>query len=442
MNNPEDERIKKLEKEVEFLKGKLDESGVKSKLKTGKKATFWIGRKYLGSDLSGSINDLTKEVAEGKVTSKTIGNVITYFVQRFTRIGVFLIIASLIPFAIITIQTILLHNQNKKIDIQNKRIIQQTYLQEAERRSSLIFLMNNVLDKIDEELSQEKNPKRRLTPQLIGRIISLSKALKPYQYLEKDSIIANPISPERGQLLINLIESKLDSITYIEIFAKADFSYSDLEFVEFPYANLNLINLSFANLSNSNLEGVNFTGANLSNTSFENSDLSYTKLVTGIVENDIEKKYPLNIFFKEIKLDFANFKYANLTNCNFSGSRIHHCNFDNADLRNSSLDLVDILNSSFNNSNLEEVNFIYSKFENSDFNGTLSSKKDWDGNSKKLKNWIEYINEFYSTADTTIQNREIIKIKKRKKRYTTKCKTASEAMRLTCVCTNRWAPFK
>ena len=418
MSIPKDERIKKLEKEVEILREELDKSGVKSKLKTGKKVSFWVGRKYLGSDLSGSINELTKEVADGKVSSETIGNVITYFVQRFTRIGIFLIIVSLIPFAIITIQTILLHNQNKKIDIQNKRIIQQTYLQEAERRSSLIFLMNNLLDKMDEELSQDNNPERRLTPQLIGRIISLSKALKPYQYLEKDSIITNPISPERGQLLINLIESKLDSATYVEIFVKADFSYSDLVFSEFPYANLNMINLSFADLSNSNLEGVNFTGANLSNTSFENSDLSYSTLVTGKLNDDISKKYPFNFFLKEIKLEFTDFKRAKLTNSNFSGSKIYHCNFDNSDLSNSRLDYTDIINSNFSYSNFEEVNFIYSKFENSEFNGTLSSKKDWDSDSKKLNNWIEYVKGHYSTVDTTIQNREIIKLKKRKKRYT------------------------
>jgi hypothetical protein len=45
--------------------------------------------------------------------------------------------------------TITLLNQNEKIDIQNEKIQVQISLQEAERRSSLVFLFSNIMDAID-----------------------------------------------------------------------------------------------------------------------------------------------------------------------------------------------------------------------------------------------------------------------------------------------------
>jgi len=116
------------------------------------------------------------------------------------------------------IQNKLVQQQNIKIEHQNKRLDQQTNLQEAERRSSLVFLFSNIMDAIDSELKDSLNKKDTLSKQLIGRIIALSTRLSPYRYLtEGDTLISHPLSPERGQLLVNLVESDLDSNTYKKI---------------------------------------------------------------------------------------------------------------------------------------------------------------------------------------------------------------------------------
>lgn len=88
--------------------------------------------------------------------------------------------------------TVLLYNQNKLLvqqngllHNQNFRLEQQTYLQEADRISSLIFLMGNLLDAIDEELKTDigRRGVGDLSPQIVGRVVALSKSLRPYRYL-------------------------------------------------------------------------------------------------------------------------------------------------------------------------------------------------------------------------------------------------------------------
>jgi len=236
---------------------------------------------FLGSPLDNSLLKLTNELSQNLYKRETISEVITHIIWRLTIIGIFTIIISIIPISLLLIQTILLKQQNSKlesqnnliqvqnktlkdqsklfekqntlIDYQNLKISNQLNLQEAERRSSLVFLFNNVLDKLDDEL--KNNTKRNLSSQLKARIISLSRALKPYKYLEGDSIINKLISPERGQLLISLIESNLSKKTYEDIFAKGDFSYADLSKTTIKNAHLNFINLSYAYINDNALSG-------------------------------------------------------------------------------------------------------------------------------------------------------------------------------------------
>jgi len=114
-------------------------------------------------------------------------------------------------------QNSLLFGQNSRIDTQNYRINIQNNLIEADRRSSLIFLMSNILDRVNEEVKVQKlsvpygidndsitilkdNFKFHLSNPLIGRIIALSRAFRPYKLLAGDTLSTELVSPERGQL--------------------------------------------------------------------------------------------------------------------------------------------------------------------------------------------------------------------------------------------------
>ncbi len=271
---------------------------------------------YTTKPLYSSVSRLVEQLAERSVERDTVKDVLYATLRRLTRVGVITLLIALAPLSMAVLQTYYLKKQNEKFDIQNERIEQQTLLQEAERRSSLVFLFDNVLNKIDEEL--RLNPGRReLSPQLIGRIVALTKALKPYRYLEGDTITSRMTSPERGQVLLSLLASKLNPNTYDQIFLLADFSYTTLSNV-----NLDGAYLRNVNLAHSVLESVSLTGADLKNANFEEAEITDAHVqFTG------PKARPAHF-------DFANFYKARLANSDFGGSSFDFTNFTSAWLHN------------------------------------------------------------------------------------------------------------
>ncbi|SDN00326.1 pentapeptide repeat-containing protein [Kriegella aquimaris] len=237
-------------------------------------------------------------------------------------------------------QNRLVDAQNQLFDYQNKRIDQQTNLQEAERRSSLIFLFNNVLDKIDDELKNTLNASRILSPQLIGRIVSLSQALKPYKYLQNDTIINNAVSPERGQLLLSLINSKINKVSLAEIISKANFKNSEILGGYFKSADLKNINLTNSVLDGSNFVGVNFSGAKLVGASLKNANLN---------QANFEEANLSFAILKGIKCDYARFIKVNLVNTDFSESKGKSVLFEEVNLKNTKFHNSSLKNCKFKN---------------------------------------------------------------------------------------------
>lgn len=236
----------------------------------------------------------------------------------------------------------LLLNQNNLLDTQNYRIKIQTNLLEADRRSSYVYLMSNILDRVQEELKDDykSDSIRNLSPELIARIVSLSYALKPYRYLDDGiykineykfrddmKLIAKPTSPERGQLLLTLINSKLDTISYDKIFRDSDFTFSELKDVTLKNAYLDSLNFEFSDfqgtkfinsslrftaLAKANLKHTNFIGSNLENTMFAFSDLGGSR-------------------FSKCNLLRASFAFGNMYSVMFSNSNIGEAFFSNID---------------------------------------------------------------------------------------------------------------
>jgi hypothetical protein len=253
------------------------------------------------------------------------------------------------------LQTYYLKKQNDKLDDQNRRIEQQTFLQEAERRSSLVFLFDNVLDKLDDEL--KTNPiQRKLSPQLIGRIVSLSKALKPYRFLDGDTLTTQASSPERGQLLISLMTSKLHISTYEQIFTSADFSFATIEGV-----NLDAAMLRNVNLAHSYLENISLVGADLSY-----ANLSHSKLIN-------IRAYQNGSPPKGAKFNFTNFFNAEILKSDLSASVFEHTNFTQTTFKNT------FLREAF----LKETEFLNTIMDSIQFEGTTFLKTTFKQNPTK-----------------------------------------------------------
>ncbi|MFV0565465.1 MAG: pentapeptide repeat-containing protein [Flavobacteriaceae bacterium] len=308
-----DERIHKLEEENQLLKEKLNKIQELSKKKTKQRVGLlrFIGHAIAGKKLKNSIYNLLDEYnVQKNVTRETLSDFLASIIHRITRIGVFTLLFALFPSALLLHQNFLLKQQNKKIQ-------DQTHLAEASRRSAQMFIMGEVLSDINTELNQRTT----LSDVLVGRIISLSHAMKPYRYIVDNELIEKPISPERGQLLITLAKSNLNKSFFVDnILQQADFTQAELTNTRLPNTTLRDVNLTRANVANSDLENTDLSFATLTNTDFTNVD------------------------FTDAILKRADFTNANLTDANLRFAVVEGANFTNTNLNNVKVHRMDWLN--------------------------------------------------------------------------------------------------
>lgn len=206
--------------------------------------------------------------------------------------------------------------QNSLLEQQNERIMQQTYLQEAERRSSLNYLVGNILDRIDTELRDSNNKDRKLSPQLIGSIISLSQRLMPYRFLENGKLTSKEYSPERGQLFTALINSELDEKSIQEILHSSDFSHSLIENTRLYNIDLQGLKLDYSRIRSSFFENVGFRGSSIK---------------SAIIEN---------VYFKECDLRYTNFENSKFDSTKLILPLLHGCILPERQFDNSKIQII------------------------------------------------------------------------------------------------------
>lgn len=320
------------------------------------------------------------------------------FAMLFGRTAI--VVGSILGSAILIFQTYMIFRQNKLISNQNQLFKVQNNLSESNRRAALVFELSSILDEIDEELDEiEKRVKEKgyvkiknlqdkirrdhlddegnfdaayllydritnseldslslrldtypdrnkfyvipqLSARLEGRIIASSKALRPYKYLNnKDSLNDYFLSPERGQLLISLVES---GIALQNIIPKSDFSYADLEGtnfvrnIEYNFVNTETINLEDLNISNGNVQNAHFTDIFMDNCNFDNALFENTTFHTCTIEGGIFTNTNLKVVsYSACKLSGAEFINSALLNVKFE-----ECNLAAVELNDLTMDKV------------------------------------------------------------------------------------------------------
>lgn len=254
-------------------------------------------------------------------------------------LGIFVSLGGLTGTLLLMNQNALLEAQNVKIESQTILMQQQTELaqrqmslEEASRRGALVVLMSNIMDKVDKEIeSQQKGLSEKqkaikhykLSQSLIGQIIALSHSFKPYRYMDGDSLIKYPLSPERGQLLLTITQLPLDTQTIHKIYQSATFNSSDLQGVNLIAANLSEVDLRESNLSFSVFWKANLKGANL-----EGADLSFV---------DLSKANMTGSILIEANLMYADLLQTNFTNVDFTKANISGADFIDANISGSNL---------------------------------------------------------------------------------------------------------
>ena len=240
--------------------------------------------------------------------------------------------------------SVLIYQQNKfsktQIQNQNQRIAQQSEIIASAKKSNSIIVINNLLDKIEEEL--KSNPKRTLSETTIDRIAALGFSFEPYHYVKGNSLSEKKWSPERGQLLLGLSKMKIDSISFQKIKSKTSFEGADLESANLSGADLKGVNLSYSNLTDANLSAANLDEANLSNSILLRCNLDQSSL----------RKSNL----KDSDLRWIELNEADLREVNFYAADLSDAKLRSVDLRNANLEWANLQRAIFTKSDFTEAN--------------------------------------------------------------------------------------
>lgn len=351
----------------------------------------------ISKDVNQIVNGLNEnnnsKVANGiKGTFDTINNY--YLKAQYRRFiihslqALFILFGGILGSVMISNQNLLFEKQNSLLEKQMIRLDQQTYLQEAERRSALVFLFSNIMDLLDKELKDDYKADgiRNISPQLQARIISLSQRLKPYRFLEGDKLSKKEYSPERAQLFVNLTKSDLDSTSLNSIIGEGNFTYSDFSGISFN--NLKLENVDLSNSRFSNVIFINsiLERVDLKNTIFKNVEIDSLIIQNSFYSNcSMEIKNKLNLYFDNVNIQDCQIK---ATNSYYSGGG--KIIYENSDLENSVFEgNIDKLN--FSRSKLSNVEFIC-KTEKLNFNKSFIWIDDnWERKYKKLTPYQQQI---------------------------------------------------
>ena len=346
------ENYSDLEKENKRLRTTLENIENKNKEKWSKRYKFskTVSGKFLGVKLKNAINAFFTELQEDKTVSKdTASDLLAALFMRITRIGAFVIITSLLPTLLILLQVYYLKNQNRLITGQNARMKQQTFLQEAERRSFMIGILDQIIKEVTNEAYKNNGyiSKRSAT-----RLIAISKNLKPYRYLENDVLIKKSVSPERGYLLLSMLENNIKLGIIIDDNTKETLSEAlNFEYAELNNASITDLNLDNINLDHSDLQGSNFQVSLIRGrgTQGQKSSFRYANLKKAV--------------FDKCTLKRCDFSYANMAGTSFAKSEIDNTLFVNTNLEN-----VDFSNCDLTKVNFKDASILNANFKNATVN--------------------------------------------------------------------------
>jgi len=286
-----------------------------------------------------------------------------------------------------------------QIQVQNQRINQQSQLLETTRKSNLIVLMNDIFDKIDNEISS--NPKRTLSDNTIARIVALNSSFEPYQLLEGDSLSVKKWSPERGQLLIGLVSMNIDSSSFNQIKRKISFLGADLRDADLKKLDLRGIDLSNTNLKGADLRESNLDKAILSDANLWGANLQMAKLRETILHR--------------ANLSWANLSEADLSKANLNGANLNDAKLGKTNLRETNLEWTKTRNAYLNEADLTEA-----KLTGTDLGSANLTKTNFSKAIMKIVNFSDAILEQTNLSDTELSKATVVeedwiqKLKERK----------------------------
>jgi uncharacterized protein YjbI with pentapeptide repeats len=337
-----EQRIKDLEEKLQEKQEVIERYQARD-LAAGK-ASRWslkvIRYMFLGPTLAYAVEKLILE--SPNFSKATLSKAIGAAIRRLALMAFIGFVCIMIPPILLMVQNKKIERQNELFDLQNERIEIQSRLAEANRRSSLNYMLGQILGQVNVELNNQDT----LSDPLIARIIGLSHSLAPYYFYESTDSLSEYLSPERGQLLISLINiSSLDTLDLDKIYAKATFQNADLRNADLRQAYLANAYLPKANLSSADMTQANLTGAymheaNLFDALFSNSSLRSANLIEAnlsdahFIRSNLSNAEMAHAIFNGAFFRKTVLADAGLIKADFQDARFIDMQVDSADLHN------------------------------------------------------------------------------------------------------------
>lgn len=322
---------------------------------------------------------------------------------------------------LIAVQTELLREQNARIQEQTQLIQTDVQLAEASRNAALAVEiteiaseLGRVVDRVHgKDLTNPFNvldPAADLERSVFLRIVSISRALMPYRFIdtglhEEDAtdglrhalqrrradlgegypnlaayfgwddrpegtyLVDRPASPERGQLLRVMVSSGVRNLELFT-FAGLTLDYAMLKSTDLSLITAQQARLSYADFSGSYLVECDFGSAILENARFRRANISRTRFAA-LTGDQVLPPLPPQTGLAITRLSGADFSGATIHQSDFSGAALTAAWFDGALLDGARFTDADLSAATFRGSVILDADFTGAALKRTDFDGAI-----------------------------------------------------------------------
>ncbi len=322
---------------------------------------------------------------------------------------------------LIATQTDLLREQNARIQEQTQLIQTDVQLAEASRNAALAVEITDIAAELGKVVDRVHgkglaNPFNVLDPatdldrSLFLRIVSISRALMPYRFLENGlheedasdglrqalqrrkgdlgdgypklqayfgwidrpegtTLVDRPASPERGQLLRVMVSSGIRNLELFT-FAGLTLDYAMLKATDLSLITAQQARLSYADFSGSYLVECDFGSAILENARFRLANISRTRFAA-LAADQVLPPLPGQDGLAITRLAGADFTRATITASDFSGAVVTAALFDEALLDGVNFTGADLSAATFQGTVILDATFTGAALKRADFAGAI-----------------------------------------------------------------------
>lgn len=328
---------------------------------------------------------------------------------------------------LISAQTDLLREQNQRIEEQTQLIQTDVQLAEASRNAQLAVEITQIAAELGKVVDRVHgtdlaNPFNVLDPavdierSLFLRIVSISRALMPYRFLdtglhEEDTtdgtrqalqrrrgdlgdsygkmeaffgwadrpegtyLVDRPASPERGQLLRVMVSSGLRNLELFT-FAGLTLDHAMLKATDLSLITAQQARLSYADFSGSYLVECDFGSAILENARFRRATISRTRFAA-LTADQVLPPLPPQTGLAMTRMSGADFTRATIRDSDFSGAALTAAIFDGALLDGARFTDADLSVATFRGTVILGADFAGAALKRTDFDGAIVFGEDF-----------------------------------------------------------------